>query len=133
MRSSRRARAASSGRPMASGSWGVNRNSPAASPALTVPAIYWMTREAFSRTTLPARWLALWTALFMAFSYWHISLSRIGFRAIMLPLMAALAFGWFWRAWWKLDESNNGQDHPRSYRLPLLDLVLCGLFVGLSL
>ena len=100
--------------------------------ALTVPAIYWMTRETFSRTTLPARWLALWTAMFLAFSYWHISLSRIGFRAIMLPLMAALAFGWFWRAWWKLDHPNNGQDDGR-YDLPLLDLVLCGLFVGLSM
>ena len=101
--------------------------------ALTVPTIYWMTREAFARTTLPARWLALWTALFLAVSYWHISLSRIGFRAIMLPLMAALAFGWFWRAWWKTDDPNTVHDPDGRYGLPLLDLVLCGLFVGLSL
>ena len=101
--------------------------------ALTVPAIYWMTRETFSRTTLPARWLALWTAIFLAFSYWHISLSRIGFRAIMLPLMAALAFGWFWRAWWRIDTPDDPPSHKGRAGLPLLDLVLCGVFVGASL
>lgn len=101
--------------------------------ALTVPAAYWMTREAFAKTAVPARWVALWTALFLAFSYWHVSLSRVGFRAIMLPLVAALAFGWFWRAWGRLDCSESGEEEQDSCRLPLLDLVLCGAFVGLSL
>ena len=101
--------------------------------AFTVPAVYWMTREAFARTTVSARWLAAWTALFLAFSYWHISLSRIGFRAIMLPLMSALAFGWFWRAWRKLDIPADERNQGRRAGLPWLELALCGVFVGLSL
>ena len=64
--------------------------------ALTVPAVYWMVREAFPGAS---RWPAVWTALFLAFSYWHLNISRIGYRVIMLPLMAALTFAWFWRAW----------------------------------
>jgi 4-amino-4-deoxy-L-arabinose transferase-like glycosyltransferase len=90
----------------------------------TVPAVYWMVREAWHDTAEMRRWAAFWTALFLALSYWHINFSRIGLRAIMLPLMAALAFAWFWRAWRHLA----GGD-----RFPWLDLILCGLFVGGSL
>ena len=49
--------------------------------AATVPAVYWITRETFIRTNMPARWLALWTALFWPCAYWHISLSRIGLQS----------------------------------------------------
>jgi 4-amino-4-deoxy-L-arabinose transferase-like glycosyltransferase len=89
--------------------------------AATVPAVYWMVREAFHGAS---RWPALWTALFLAFSYWHLNISRIGYRAIMLPLMAALAFAWFWRAWRALDDGK---------RFPWADLMLCGVFTGASL
>jgi len=105
--------------------------------ALTVPAIYWMVREAFADTctcTKPqvqcrcaetdARWLGGWTALFVAFSYWHITFSRLGFRVIMLPLLAAVAFAWFWRAWRHIE---------RGARFPWLDATSCGVCVGLSL
>lgn len=92
--------------------------------AATVPATYWMVREAFSKRVSAPRWLAGWTALFIAFSYWHISLSRIGLRAIMLPLLATLAFVFFWRAWWRLEENA---------KFPWTNLILCGVFVAASL
>ena len=89
--------------------------------AATVPAVYWMVREAFHGKS---RWPALWTALFLAFSYWHLNISRIGYRVIMLPLMAALTFAWFWRAWRALDAGE---------RFPYVELLLCGVFTGASL
>jgi 4-amino-4-deoxy-L-arabinose transferase-like glycosyltransferase len=44
-------------------------------------------------------WIALVAAAGMAVSYWHVSLSRLGFRAILLPLFSLLAMAFFWRAW----------------------------------
>ena len=92
--------------------------------ALTVPAVYWMVREAFHTKGDASRWLALWTALFVALSYWHINFSRIGFRAILVPLLASLAFACFWRAWRHVEAGD---------RFPWLPLIGCGLFVGISL
>ncbi|MBK8048321.1 MAG: phospholipid carrier-dependent glycosyltransferase [Anaerolineales bacterium] len=92
--------------------------------ALAVPAAYWMVREAFVGSTLGPRRLATWTALFMAFGYWHISMSRIGFRANMLPLLAAITFALFWRAWRKLTEE---------HKFPTLWLILTGVALGVSL
>ena len=89
--------------------------------AATVPAVYWMVREVFRGAS---RWPAFWTALFLAFSYWHLNISRIGYRVIMLPLMAALTFAWFWRAWRLLDAGE---------RFPWVELLLCGVFTGASL
>ena len=92
--------------------------------ALTVPAVYWMVREAFRSKGDEARWLALWTSLFVALSYWHINFSRIGFRAILVPLLSCLAFACFWRAWRHIESGD---------RFPWLPLIACGLFVGASL
>jgi hypothetical protein len=92
--------------------------------AATIPAFYWLVRTLFARGELPARWAAAWAALFITTSYWHLSLSRLGFRAITLPLVACIAFGFFWRAWHRLAETR---------RLPWLDLILCGCFTGLTL
>jgi hypothetical protein len=47
------------------------------------------------RAALPA----LIAATGMAVSYWHVSLSRLGFRVVLLPLTSALAVAFFWRAW----------------------------------
>ena len=92
--------------------------------AVTVPAVYWMTREAFHGVVPRPRPLALWTALFLAFSYWHLTLSRLGFRAIMLPLLAAITFAWFWRAWRHLEAGD---------RFPWATLILCGVSLGATL
>jgi hypothetical protein len=97
---------------------------PAIAGALTVPAVYWMTRQAFSAVALPARWMGLWTALFVTFSYWHVSMSRLGFRAILLPLLSAVAFAFFWQAW------NRWREHRD---MPWLNLALCGISTGLAL
>lgn len=92
--------------------------------ALAVPAAYWAVREAFTNTSLNARWMATWSTLFIAFGYWHISLSRLGFRANLLPLMAALTFALFWRAWRPL---------LAGQRFPWLPLLLTGAALGATL
>jgi len=51
---------------------------------LTIPATYWMTRQLLGRGE------ALLTALITAVTFWHLNLSRVGFRAIGLPLLTAL-------------------------------------------
>jgi 4-amino-4-deoxy-L-arabinose transferase-like glycosyltransferase len=92
--------------------------------AATIPAVYWMIREAFWRASPNPRWLAFWSAVFLATSYWHLNFSRIGYRAIMVPLLASLAFAVFWRSWRQLSEPG---------RMPWLGLLSCGGLVGLSL
>jgi len=88
----------------------------------TILAAYWLVRELYGRANASGRSVALWTALFLALSYWHIALSRLGFRAISLPLVACLAFAAFWRAWRALEAGS------RSWAAA----VGCGLLVGLS-
>ena len=92
--------------------------------ALTIPAIYWMVRETFANDREDAKTLALWTAGFAAFAYWHLSFSRLGYRAIMLPLVASVTFALFWRVWRQLQDGK---------RFPLAGSVLCGLSLGFSL
>jgi 4-amino-4-deoxy-L-arabinose transferase-like glycosyltransferase len=46
-----------------------------------------------------AAWLAPLAAAILAVSYWHLSLSRLGLRAILLPLLSTVAIMVFWRAW----------------------------------
>lgn len=74
--------------------------------AVTVVTTYWMVRALFrfapETNDQPARWYAAWTALFLAFSYWHLSLSRVGLRAITLPLALTVAFALFWVVWRRL-------------------------------
>ncbi len=95
--------------------------------ALTVPVTYLLVIAVarFEQPARPARarWMGLLVALFMAFSVWHISFSRLGFRAITLPLVMSLAFLFVWRAWRRLrDESG----------LPWSDLLLGGALLGLT-
>jgi 4-amino-4-deoxy-L-arabinose transferase-like glycosyltransferase len=63
---------------------GALRLAAAASGTLTVPATYLMARNWFSR-----RVAVLGTAI-LAATLWHVHLSRIGFRAVTLPLALAL-------------------------------------------
>ncbi|MBI2637303.1 MAG: hypothetical protein HYW88_00245, partial [Candidatus Sungbacteria bacterium] len=42
--------------------------------------------------------IALFAAFFIATNYWHINFSRIGFRAIMLPLVCTFGFYWLLKA-----------------------------------
>jgi hypothetical protein len=76
---------------------------------VTISAVYFCgmallgSGRAIPSTSGEHAWLGNWTAVFaaavLAVSYWHLSLSRIGLRVVMLPLVSALAIGFFWRAW----------------------------------
>ncbi len=59
---------------------------------LTIPATYLWSREAFGPR------VGLMTGLLLALSPWHIHLSRVGLRPVILPLFEALAFYLLWRA-----------------------------------
>ncbi|MGD2145607.1 MAG: glycosyltransferase family 39 protein [Anaerolineae bacterium] len=74
---------------------GAVRLAAAVCGALTVPATYAMARVWFNRR------VALLSAATLATMFWHVHLSRIGFRAVALPLMSALmlfAGGWAYRS-----------------------------------
>lgn len=60
---------------------------------LTVAAVY-----ALGRELLPRR-AALWTSGTLAVLYWHVHLSQIGFRAILMPLVGSLALACLLRAY----------------------------------
>ncbi len=78
---------------------------------LTIPATYWMVRELLGRQE------ALWSALITATTVWHVNLSRVGFRAVSLPLLTALFLWLFARGL-----------HTRNR----LDFGLGGLWLGLA-
>lgn len=60
---------------------------------LTLAAIY-----ALGRELLPRR-AAVWTSGVLAVLYWHVHLSQIGFRAVLMPLVGSLAMAWLLRAY----------------------------------
>jgi hypothetical protein len=72
---------------------------------LTVAATVWAVRELFSTrsrrqaspTTPSASGLALLAAAFVATSFWHVSMSRLGFRSIAEPCLQAFALAALWR------------------------------------
>lgn len=76
---------------------------------LTVAVTYWAVRELFASGNLrPAsfagrqlptasRYLALLAAIFLATSFWHVLMSRLGFRSIAEPFIQALAFAALFR------------------------------------
>lgn len=76
---------------------------------LTVPVIYHAAQmllrtennQKSSTTNTPNSicWPALVAAAVIAFSFWHLSLSRLAFRVILLPPLSALAVAYFWRGW----------------------------------
>jgi len=58
---------------------------------LTVPATFLLGRALFDRR------VALLAALIIAIAVWPINLSRVGFRAVTMPLFVALTLWAFWR------------------------------------
>ncbi len=65
---------------------------------LTVLIAYRLVREMFAPQGREAsRWLALFSAALLATSYWHVTLSRYGFRAISQPLLQGLTLWCLWR------------------------------------
>ncbi len=62
----------------------------------TVVATVWMTYELL-HDEAEGLWIALVAAGLLAVSFWHLVLSRYGFRAITQPLFQALTVGALWR------------------------------------
>lgn len=60
---------------------------------LTVLGIYLLAKELFQKELI-----ALFSAFFLANSFWHINFSRIGFRAIMAPAFLSFSLYFFLRA-----------------------------------
>jgi 4-amino-4-deoxy-L-arabinose transferase-like glycosyltransferase len=79
---------------------------------LTVPAAYAMARELLGRRE------ATLTALVTALTFWHLNLSRIGLRAVSLPLWIALSLWLFARA---------------LHRRRGIDYTLAGACLGISI
>jgi len=65
---------------------------PALAGILTVLGQYLLALEVFGKKTI-----ALLSAFFLAISFWHINFSRIGFRAILAPLVLVFSFYFFFR------------------------------------
>jgi 4-amino-4-deoxy-L-arabinose transferase-like glycosyltransferase len=58
---------------------------------LTVLGLYLLTREIFDKN------IAYLAAFLLSISSWHVTFSRIGFRAIMLPFVLVFLFYFLWR------------------------------------
>jgi len=65
---------------------------PALAGVLTVLGQYFLALELFRKKSV-----ALLSAFFLAISFWHINFSRIGFRAILTPLVLTFSFYFFFR------------------------------------
>lgn len=69
---------------------------------LNVAAVYPLARRLFRGSDPQSRrngqMIAVLTVLGLALSGWHLHFSRLGFRAILLPLLSTLGFYFFWRS-----------------------------------
>ena len=65
--------------------------------ALTIPATYLMAKAMFNRR------IGLLAAAVTGLTLWHVNLSRIGFRAVAMPLLVALAL---WQLWLGLKDGD---------------------------
>ena len=84
---------------------------------LTVAASYWLGRE-----LLADRRVAVIASALIAASFWHLLLSRLGFRAISQPLLQALAMATLF----------HGLKASRKRAGPWRWFVLSGVFLGLT-
>lgn len=65
---------------------------------LTILGLYLLTKELFTKLyENSSRSIALLASFFLATSFWHTNFSRIGFRAILLPLVSVFAFYFLFR------------------------------------
>lgn len=78
---------------------------------LTVYGIYLLGQEMFNKK------VALFSSFFLAVSFWHINFSRIGFRAILVPLILVFSFYYIFKGF-----KNNNQ----------WNFIIAGLIFGLG-
>jgi 4-amino-4-deoxy-L-arabinose transferase-like glycosyltransferase len=88
---------------------------------LTVLGLYLLTKELFRQSPIynlqSAIKIALFSSFFLAVSFWHTNLSRIGFRAILLPFVLVFSFYFLFKAFRKKS---------------VFDAMLAGIFFGLG-
>ncbi|TKJ30718.1 MAG: hypothetical protein CEE40_04290 [Chloroflexi bacterium B3_Chlor] len=89
----------------------------------TIPATYLLVRELFRAERAKAHLLALFSSLWLSTSYWHLSFSRLGYRGILLPLLASLSFYFFLSGWRRAKEETSTWPS-------IVSFVLSGLFLG---
>ena len=86
---------------------------------LTIPLVHVAADALFNEEEdLLQQWGGPVAALVMAISYWHLNWSRLGVRAILVPLFAAATIAFLWRG---LSTGNLGH------------FILCGISLGLSM
>lgn len=93
---------------------------------LTIPVTYALGRTWFNRR------VGLLAAAILAITFWHIHLSRIGFRAVSLPLITAAALAAAWQGTPLLLPFNRGGEGGEVRRHTQGWLVLGGALYGLS-
>ncbi len=79
---------------------------------MTIPVVYRLGREMFDP------WTGALAAFLLSFSHWHIILSRVGYRAVLMPLLVSLSLLFLLRG------LRTGKD---------VHFVLSALFAGLGL
>ena len=102
---------------------------------LAVPLTYALGRRLFGAA------VGLSAATLLAVSFWGLMYSRVGIRHSLTPVLALVAFFWFWKAMEagrgagvqgsRGDKSAPAPLHPRS-PAPLLPFAASGLFLGLG-
>jgi hypothetical protein len=98
---------------------------------LTIAAVYPLLLVFRLGDQHQTRLIALLTALGLALSDWHLHFSRLGFRAILLPLLSTLAFYFFWRS---LGSSQKSAVRRFKFAgVPDASLALSALFTALAI
>ncbi len=91
---------------------------------LTVLGLFLMARELFSTNA------ALFSAFFLATSFWHINFSRIGFRAIMAPFFLVWSFYFLLLL---IRKSRDGKISFKNFRFfPEFFAIIAGVLFGLG-
>jgi 4-amino-4-deoxy-L-arabinose transferase-like glycosyltransferase len=100
----------------------------ALSGILLVAVSYALARRLFGKNA------ALFSAGLLAVLFWPVFYSRLGLRAITLPVLSGLSAYFWWHAWGEKGrrQKAEGRNLPRS-PTPLLPFTLAGFFAGLSL
>ncbi|MBE7554745.1 MAG: hypothetical protein HS126_27145 [Anaerolineales bacterium] len=105
---------------------------------LTIAAVYPLLLVFRPGNRRDTHLIALLAALGLALSDWHLHFSRLGFRAILLPLLSTLAFYFFWRSLGSSQKSvaRSQKSVIRYFLFPSLlniSLALSALFTALAI
>jgi hypothetical protein len=100
------------------------RLSPALIGLATIPATFWAFRELLHNQR-HADWIAVFGATLVGSSFWHLVLSRYGFRAVTQPLLQAVTVALLWRGL-------RAADGRQAHRAHVPWLISAGIAFGLT-